>query len=155
MSPAVHVTLDASFVIGICANEPNKVVKAQAELSQRIANGETIHAPHLLLMEAVFVLCGKQQAGTLTQTQHSQALASLQNLASTLVFPSGGDIVLLIRAEQMRQGYGCSHSADCFYLALAEQLAASGPSELLTFDAGQQKQAAAVSPNVTVTLLTA
>ncbi len=149
------VTLDASFVIGLCANEPEKGVKAQTELNQRIADGSVLHAPHLLLMEAVFVLCGKLRAGTLTQPQHSQANASLHALASVIQFPDGGDITLLLRADQMQQGYGCSHSADCFYIALAEQLAAAGSSELLTFDAGQQKQAAAVSPNVKVTLLTA
>ena len=148
------VTLDASFVIGLCAREPKKYTKAQVELSHRIANGCPLHAPHLMIMEATYVLCGKQQSGELTHAEHATAVVNLQLLSAGIIFPTGGDVVLLPRAEQMRQSYGCSRSADSFYIALAEQLAASGASELLTFDAGQQKQAAAVSPNITVILLT-
>ncbi len=147
------VILDASFVIGICAREPKKYVSAQTELGLRIAKGCPLHAPHLLIMEAAYVLCGKQQSGELTQAEHTAAVANLGLLSTTIVFPKEGDTALLARAEQIRQGYGCSRSADCFYIALAEQLALSGISELITFDAGQEKQAAA-SPGVTVTLLT-
>jgi predicted nucleic acid-binding protein len=148
-------TLDASFVIGLCAREPGKYAKAQAELGRRIAAGCSLHAPHLLIMEACHVLCKKQDAGETTPQEHAAALVSLQTLSSLIIFPLRGDAQLLARAEQMRGGYGCSRSADSFYLALAEQLAACGSSELLTFDAGQQRQAAAVAPGVTVTLLTA
>ncbi len=105
-------------------------------------------------MEAAFVLCRKLQAGTLTAAEHAVAVINLQSLATLITFPVGGDTALLDRAEQMRQGYGCSRSADCFYLALAEHLAVSQPSGLLTFDMGQQTQAAAVAPTVVVTLLT-
>lgn len=149
------VTLDVSFVIGLCAKEPAKYAKAQIELSHRIADGCTLHAPHLMIMEVTFVLCGKLQAGDLTFAEHASAIANLYSLSKNLTFPSGGDIALLLPAEQIRSGYGCSRSADRFYVALAELLAASGPSELLTFDAGQQKQAAAISSTVTVTLLVA
>lgn len=156
MSPqTLSATLDASFVVGICAREPKKLVQAQTELGQRIAAGYSLHAPHLMLMEAAFVLCKKQQASEFTPAEYAAAVINLQTFSASLTFPSGGDMTLLVHAEQMRQGYGCSHSADAFYIALAEQLAALGPSELLTFDAGQQKQAAAVSPSITVTLLTA
>lgn len=147
------VILDASFVIGICAREPKKYVAAQTELGLRIAGGCPLHAPHLLIMEAAYVLCGRQQSGELTQAEHTAATANLGLLSTTIIFPDNGDITLLARAEQLRQGYGCSRSADCFYIALAEQLALSGTVELITFDAGQQRQAAA-SPGVTVTLLT-
>lgn len=148
------VTLDASFVIGLCAKESDKYPAAQAALRQRVATGCTLHAPHLLVMEASFVLCGKLQTGTLTPAEHAIAVANLQSVAALIVFPVGGDAALLSRAEQMRQGYGCSRSADCFYVALAERLAASQSSELMTFDTGQQSQAAAVAPTVVVTLLT-
>ncbi len=147
------VTLDASFVIGLCAREPTKYVKAQLELSRRIANGCPLHAPHLMIMETSFVLCGKQQSGELTQDEHAAAVVNLQLLSAAIDFPTGGDAALLTRAEQIRRGYGCSRSADCFYIALAEQMAASGPSELLTFDVGQHRQAAAVSSGIVVTLL--
>ena len=149
------VTLDASFVVGLCAREPKKYAKAQIELSRRIADGCPLHAPHLMIMEATYVLCGKQQSNELTQAEHAAAVVNLQLLSAGIIFPAGGDAVLLTRTEQMRQSYGCSRSADCFYIALAEQLAASGSSELLTFDVGQHRQATAVSPGVTVTLLTA
>lgn len=149
------VTLDASFIIGICAKEPRKYVQAQMELSRRIADGCSLHAPHLMIMETTYVLCGKQQSVELTQVEHAAAIVNLELLSSGIIFPAGGDRTLLARAEQMRHGYGCSRSADCFYIALAEQLAALGPSELLTFDVGLQRQAAAVSPRITVTLLTA
>lgn len=148
------VILDASFVIGICAREPKKYVLAQTELGLRTANGCPLHAPHLLIMEAVYVLCGKQQSGELTQAEHTTAIANLSLLSTTIIFPDKGDVSLLARAEQLRQGYGCSRSADCFYITLAEQLALTGTSEIVTFDAGQQRQAAA-SPGITVTLLTA
>ena len=146
------VILDASFVIGVCAREPKKYALAQAELSMRITDGCPLHAPHLLIMEATYVLCGKQQSGELTQSEHTAAVANLGLLSTTIIFPEKGDMSLLVRAEQLREGYGCSRSADCFYIALAEHLALSGTSELITFDAGQQRQTAA-SPGVVVTLL--
>lgn len=148
------VTLDASFVIGLCAREPGKYPKAQAALQQRVVDGCSLHAPHLLVMETAYVLCGKQQAAVITPAEYAAAVANLQTVLTIVEFPAGGDVALYARAEQMRQGYGCSRSADGFYIALAENLAASGPSELLTFDAGQQSQAASVAPIVTVTLLT-
>ena len=64
-----------------------------------------------------------------------------------------GDSSLLTRAEQICQGYGCSRSADTFYIALAEQLAHQGTTELITFDVDQSKMAAAFAPIVSVRLL--
>lgn len=154
LSGPYSVTLDASFVIGLCAQEPSKYSKAQAALRQRIVAGCTFHAPHLLVMEAAYVLCGKQQSAALTPAEYTAAVVNLQSVLARLRFPAGGDVTLFARAEQIRQGYGCSRSADGFYIALAERLAASGPSELLTFDVGQQSQAASVAPIVIVTLLT-
>jgi hypothetical protein len=40
-----------------------------------------------------------------------------------------GDIRFILRAEEIRQGYSCLHSADGFFLALNEDLAKSGPAE--------------------------
>ncbi len=115
-----NATLDASFVVGICAKAPDKYLKAQAELSRRISEGCPLHAPHLLIMEATYVLCGKQKNNELTEAEHGVAVSNLQMLASSLIFPADSDASLLLRAEQIRRGYGCSRSADCFYLALAE-----------------------------------
>ncbi len=147
------VTLDASFVIGLCAKEPSKYAKAQAELRQRVSSGCSFFAPHLLVMESAFVLCGKLQNGTLAVVEHSVALANRHTMLARIIFLPSGDASLLLRAEQLRHSYGCSHSADGFYIALAEHLATIGPSELLTFDTGQQKQAMAHAPTVTTTLL--
>ena len=148
------VVLDASFVIGLCAKEPGKYPKAQVALRQRIVAGCTLHAPHLLVMEAAYVLCGKLQAGALTVAEHAAAVANLQSVMTLITFPLGGDAALIRRAEHIRQGYGCSRSADSFYIALADSLAVPNSSELLTFDVGQQSQAAALAPGVGVTLLT-
>lgn len=156
-SPSAYsVVVDASFVIGLCAKEPTKYVTAHTELQQRIASGCTIHAPHLLVMEVSFVLCGKLQNGVLTAADYTLAVANFQSLLALIAFDPDGDANLFNRAEQIRQGYGCSHSADSFYLALTESLAIislTGDAELLTFDAGQQKQATAAGLSVTVTLL--
>lgn len=153
MANNAFLTLDASFIIGLCAKEPGKYPKAQSELRQRVSAGCSLFAPHLLVMEATFVLCNKMQNGTLTPVEHTAALANLHTTLAQINFLSDGDRSLLARAEQLRQGYGCSRSADGFYIALAERLAATGPSELLTFDVGQQKQAAAHAPAVIATLL--
>jgi predicted nucleic acid-binding protein len=67
--------------------------------------------------------------------------------------PPSGDAALIARAEQIRNGYGCSHSADGIYIALAEELSQSGATELLTFDTDLPKQAARNAPTVKVNLL--
>ena len=59
----------------------------------------------------------------------------------------------MLRAEQIRSGYGCSHSADGLYIALAEQLGRSQPTTLLTLDAGLSKQAARNAATVIVDLI--
>lgn len=64
-----------------------------------------------------------------------------------------GDAALCIRAEEIRSGYSCLHSADSFYLALAEEFARSGPAEFLTFDKRAVNVAAKNSPTVKVNLL--
>jgi len=154
MASNPSVTLDASFVIGLSAKKPGKYVKAQAELRQRVTGGCSLFAPHLLVMEATFVLCGKLNNGALTLPEHAAALANLHTLLARINFLPAGDSALLARAEQLRQGLGCSRSADGFYIALAEHLATTGPSELLTFDVGQQKQAITRAPTIIATLLT-
>ena len=106
-------------------------------------------------MESLYILCQKRQNGMLTETQHGAAIATLQSAMTTIQPPPNGDASLIIRAEVLRGTYGCSHSADSMYLALAEQLTAKGPTEFLTFDAGQKLQAAAAVPAVTVNLLAA
>jgi predicted nucleic acid-binding protein len=64
-----------------------------------------------------------------------------------------GDIRFILRAEEIRQGYSCLHSADGFFLALNEDLAKSGPAEFLTFDKRVVNVAASNAPSVKVNLL--
>jgi predicted nucleic acid-binding protein len=67
--------------------------------------------------------------------------------------PSGGDASLLVRAEEVRSGYGCSRSTDGLYIALAEELARQCPVEILTLDEGYINQVANNAPSVKVNLL--
>jgi len=57
-----------------------------------------------------------------------------------------------VRAEEIRGSYGCSRSADGLYIALAEELATTRPTELVTFDAAMPSHVAATAPTVTVRL---
>jgi predicted nucleic acid-binding protein len=64
-----------------------------------------------------------------------------------------GDIRFILRNEEIRQGYSCLHSADAFYISLAEELAQSGPAEFLTFDKRVVNVVAKNAPTVKVNLL--
>jgi predicted nucleic acid-binding protein len=58
------------------------------------------------------------------------------------------------RAIEIRGTYGCSHSSDCLYIALAEELSQNRITEILTFDKGMKNQIANHAPTVTLNLLT-
>ncbi|MGH9846721.1 MAG: hypothetical protein ACREEM_49105, partial [Blastocatellia bacterium] len=75
------------------------------------------------------------------------------SLTQTISPPPMGDASLLLRAEEIRSGYSCLHSADGFYLALTEELAKSGSAEFLTFDKRVVNVAAMNAPTVKVNLL--
>jgi predicted nucleic acid-binding protein len=137
----------------LCSKEPGRWVAAHDALLTRAAHGDTLHAPHAIVTEALFALCRKLADGRLTVLEHDEALDSLCDVLADVTFPPDGDAALISAAERIRDGYGCSRSADSLYIALAEHLAAGGPVELLTFDEGQVHQAAATAPTVTVTLL--
>jgi predicted nucleic acid-binding protein len=147
------VTIDASFLIALCAREPDKYPKAYSQLGQYVHAGCQFFAPGVLVAEVLFVLCRKLMDGSLTPTEHAQAVQSLVVYLRAIAPPPRGDAALAARAEQLRGTYGCSHSADGLYLALAEELATLGTAELVTFDVGLQKQAAKHAPTVAVRLL--
>jgi hypothetical protein len=107
-----------------------------------------------MVAEALYGLCRKLQSGILTPLQHGRTVQRLLVGTAGILPPPSGDLALIERAEQIRGSYGCSRSADGLYIALAEQLAQSGPAELVTFDAGMLPQAATAAPTVTVRLLT-
>lgn len=153
-SPPKYAVIDASALIGFCATEPDKYAKVHAALQQYQVDGTILYAPHLIVMEALFVLCKKLQEGILAATDHALTLASLQSMLSVMLHTPNGDASLIARAETFRSGYGCSRSADTLYLALAEELSKQGQVELLTFDTGQEAMAVQYLPQITVQLLT-
>lgn len=63
------------------------------------------------------------------------------------------ETVFVKRAVEICQSYGCSHSSDSLYIALAEELAKTQTVELLTFDKGMIDQAAKNAPTVTIKIL--
>jgi len=147
------VVLDANVLIALCAQEQDKFSKAKTTFDSYLSQGWLYYAPAVLLAETLYILCGKLQNGELTPVSHAQAMQLLQQYLLLISPPPSGDFSLAARAEAIRQGYGCSRSADGLYIALAEELAQHGPTELLTFDQGLVKQAAQNAPAVKVNLL--
>jgi hypothetical protein len=126
---------------------------ALLELRQYAAAGYQFYAPGVVIAESLFVLCKKLEAKDISAQDHASAIADLCMYMSTILPPPNGDGSLVARAEQIRQTYECRRSADGLYLALTEELAAGGTSELLTFDGGMENQAQAGAPTVKVRLL--
>ena len=128
--------------------------QASARLAHYTALGYEFFAPGVLVSETLYVLCKKLEAGTLTLATHAQAITDFHTLLSFIQPPPNGEISLALRAEAIRGNYTCRRSADGFYIALAEELNASRPTVLLTFDEDMAKQAARNAPSVMVELLT-
>ncbi len=74
-------------------------------------------------------------------------------MATRILPPPYGEASIVLRAEAMRSGYGCSRSADGIYIALAEELTKSMPTVILTFDQSMGNQAASHAPTVKVETL--
>jgi predicted nucleic acid-binding protein len=147
------VVVDANVLIATVTFEQGRDAAATRELSGYTARGYELYAPGVVFAEALFVICNKLQRGNLTATEHSAALQMLETIAPTISPPPSGDSSLIRRAEQIRASYGCSRSADGLYIALAEELAQSRPTVILTFDQGMPAQIAKNAPSVTVKLL--
>ncbi len=147
------VVMDANVLIALCAREQDKFSKAKTTFDNYLLQGWQYYAPAVLLAETLYILCGKLQHGELTPAGHAQAIQLLQQYLSLITPPPNGDFSLAARAEAIRESYGCSRSADGIYIALAEQLAQQGATELLTFDQGIVNQAARNAPTVKVNLL--
>jgi predicted nucleic acid-binding protein len=86
---------------------------------------ESLHAPHLIDIEAAQVLRRPARAGTISSNRAAQAVRDLMDLRLTR-YPH---FVLLSRICQLRNNLS---AYDAVYVALAEQLAAP----LLSRDAG-------------------
>lgn len=153
-SPPPAVVMDASVLIVLCAKEAGNYPLAITEIRQYVQNGFVAYAPGVIGAESLHVLCLKLQNGFLTPLEHKRSIQRLQIRMRGILPPPGGDSSLLIRAEEIRGTYTCRRSADGLYIALAEQLALSRPTELVTFDVDMFKQTSSTAPAVTVRLLT-
>jgi predicted nucleic acid-binding protein len=147
------VTLDASFIIGYCAKEPKKYLKAQAELARYANAGWDFYAPAVAIAECLFVFCRKLQEGSLTTIEHVKTIQVFARFMQIVRPPPNGEASLIARAEQIRSSYGCARSSDSIYLALAEQLATLGVAEFVTFDTKIDAQAKKNAPTVMVSCL--
>ncbi|HEX8998351.1 MAG TPA: type II toxin-antitoxin system VapC family toxin [Blastocatellia bacterium] len=146
------VVIDANILISICAKEPNQQT-AENALADYAARGWVFYAPGAILTEAPFVLCKKRQDGLLTEVKYREAIEAFNDYMQTILPSPQGDIRFILRAEEIRQGYSCLHTTDAFYLALTEELAATGAAEFVTFDKRVVNVAAKNAPAVKVNLL--
>ena len=147
------VVIDASVLIALCAKEQDKILTAEAALSSYNALDWTYYAPAVIINETLFALCWKLQNGKLSKANHQEAIRNFIDYMSVILPPPNGEASLIVRAEEIRNGYSCRRSADGLYIALAEELSQFVPTELLTFDEDLPKQAAKNAPAVKVNLL--
>jgi predicted nucleic acid-binding protein len=145
--------VDASFVVGLCAKEANKHATAKAKLAQCAVDGAELFAPGLLVNEVMYALCNQRQSNVLGHQEYVLAMQSFIALMRNINPPPLGDASLITRADQILNSMGCSHTADSFYLALAEQLQASRTTTVVTFDEGMDAHAKATAATVQVELL--
>lgn len=155
VTPVVDfAVVDASTMIALCAQEPGRYAIATTAVNNYAQAGALFYAPNVIVSESQYALCRQFSTGLLTQAEHTQAVQSLNAQMQGVLPPPKGETGLLLRAEQLRDGYGCSRSADSLYIALAEELAQRGQTRLLTFDQGLPNQIARNAPTVIVHLLT-
>ncbi|MBI1760088.1 MAG: type II toxin-antitoxin system VapC family toxin [Acidobacteria bacterium] len=146
------VVIDANILVAICAKEPGEPT-AKAALADYTARNWAFYAPGAILTEVLFIRCRKLQSGEIDAAKHRKAVEDFNDYMSAIMPSPQGDIRFILRNEEIRSGYSCLHSADAFYLALAEDLAQSGPAEFLTFDKRVVNVAANNAPAVRVNLL--
>jgi len=153
MNNLFAVVPDANVLIGLCAGEKDKFKTAETAFDDYTNKGYEFFAPNVLVAEVVFVLCQKLADGSLTRLEYETAVKAFKYYLSFIVLVPNGETSLIDRAVEIRDGYGCSRSSDAFYLALAEELAKTHDTELLTFDKGFVNQAAKNAPTVKINLL--
>lgn len=156
MSPATNpsaVVPDANVLISLCAKEKATYKTAKTAFDDYINRGFEFFAPEVIVAEVIFVLCQKLAAGDLTKPSYEKAIETFKDYMSFISAAPNGESSLIDRSIEIRDGYGCSRSSDSLYIALAEELSKSRPTELLTFDKGFINQAAKNAPGVIVNLL--
>lgn len=147
------LVLDATVAIAISSKEAGRDTLATAEITQYVSDDYQLFAPGVLVAETLYVLCGKLKSGSLSPADYAAAVAAFDRLMASVLPPLNGDARLIRRAERIGSGYGCSRSADGIYVALAEDLASTQPTVLMTFDKELPKQATKNAPTVRVHLL--
>ncbi len=124
------LTIDASVLIALCSKESDKHAIDEQELIMYAQAGYQFHAPGVIVAETLFVLCKKLQNHSLSAPDHAAAIADLRTYMGMIQPPPNGEGSLVARAEQIRDGYSCRHTADAIYLALTEELSAGGGGDL-------------------------
>lgn len=140
------VVIDANVPIAIAANElgaPN----ATSAINHYLAQQCDFSAPGAIVAEVLYVLCGKEHDGSLTASEYQQAIEDFALFMSMVNSPPGGDGSLVRRVAGVRGTYTCRRSADGIYIALAEALATSYRTVLLTLDENMAKQSACFARN--------
>jgi predicted nucleic acid-binding protein len=119
-SSAEIVVVDANIFISICSKEPTEAT-ARTALADYATRNWAFYAPNVIFAEVLFALCRKMTEGTLDAASHKRAVDDFRMsfLPKLLPLPMGA-AALYARAEGIRSGYSCLHSADGFYLALTE-----------------------------------
>jgi predicted nucleic acid-binding protein len=107
------IVVDASAVIEVLLNTPAGVQAAD----RLFANGETLHAPHLLDLEVAQVL---RRYALSAELEPARGVQALEDLAALPLSRYPHD-VLLPRIWELRHNFT---AYDAAYLALAEALAA-------------------------------
>jgi predicted nucleic acid-binding protein len=147
------VVVDANVLIALCAHEAVHYASAVTQMRQYRRAGYLAFAPGVVISESLYALCRKLQSGLIASAQHARAIQHLSLRMRGILPPPNGDAALIERAEQVRGSYGCSRSADGLYIALAEELTRTRPTELVTFDGAMPAHVALTAPTVTVRLL--
>lgn len=146
------VVIDASILVSISSKEAATYIAVEAALDSYTEKGSLFFAPNVIVGEVIFALCQKLVSRVLTEAQHEKAIESFIDLAKDISMPKN-EMDLVVRANKIRQSYGCSRSADGLYIALAEDLEKIGTVVLLTLDKGMTNQAEKNAPTVTVKVL--
>jgi len=106
------IVLDASALAALLLNLPSA-----AQLRERLAREDTLHAPHLIDLEVTHVLRRSVRRGTLAEEEAASRLADL----AAFPLEHYPHTVLLERIWQLKNNVT---AYDAAYLALAEALAA-------------------------------
>lgn len=155
--PAIDtvVVIDASFMIGICARERDKHDQARTLLEEYQDSHCRLYAPGVMLTECCFVLCKKKRDGEIGAADHTLAVESLIMSMKGVSPTPCNESDLIRRADFFAEPYGCNFVNDSMYLALAEYLSLSGPTDLLTFDKKMHDRATNLAPAIRSRLLIA